>query len=855
MTIYNKLLVAVGSICCFSVPAMAAESISSGGPQSQLETEKQANGAVNPHYGTYRRKLDLDLPRGLGGNSPDISVVVDPGMVDGLIESGWGVSGFGSVSRRSETGGVPSEITSSSDLYQVDGQDLYEQNNSWETWFEPEYWDGSALFYDQETNLWERRRDGWVWHYGGLGASATVVIDQAEGNVLQNTAEWLLTSVVDPFGNVVEFEYQEPTVVIPVAAFSDYGSVSGEHLPTLIRYNGGDVLVAFSYTLRSSSDVRGPWVSYRSGRQVLNQYRLSGIDSYVGSNHYSSYEVVHPSLDEVRLERKDTLGLLPNRPVLTAQYQPQGTEWWDLDDGSVSGLDYTVEIPDPWGTTTLDADGNVASVWRDTSEESLSAQAANINGDAFPDLVIFSTVCSPAEDSPVLSRAACSRNAHVMLNVPRGDAAPFSTGDTYIPGFDGTSQIALDYSAQLAGLDTQLIDLDGDGTLEVADRHGVWRYTVTGFVYELGWYSALAATPWRFADVDGDGMLDALIHDSSGTPQWSKNLGHFQFGPIETLDLPAAPGAGCSFTTGHGMTYAAPATLNTQVLSDYTESQMRLSDVNGDGIADVTYSLFGCVDDSNVAYTSPREGFDIPVSGTETSEIYWGNGRGGFVRSGLTAGLPFMEPVPFDTGEHAYDPDLWTSQDTFAVVDLDRSLVPEIAQVGDYYGNRDVRVARFIDLAQGFNFQDLAGNPAGAVQEDAFGGPVYPRGYAADDSIGSYSGYDATTYVAHTQALGATEPYFRASVLADFDGNGFDDVIDFQPNFGDRGVHSLMEWKVLYSRNARTQPARQIVALSTEAGGVVDLTWGYSATLGDNPDLHYNRQVVASTKRLSLIHI
>lgn len=845
------MTVSMALLACgwFVHAAQASEDLSFGAPAGQLSTEAQADGSVNPHYGTFRQAVALDLPRGVGGHSPNLGVVVDPGLANGLIESGWGLTGLGAVARRSANGGTPLETSTTDDLYLIDGQELYLQSTTYMDWFEPEQWDGSALFYDQESNLWERRKDGWVWHYGGQSVFGTVLIDNTAGNVLENTAEWLLTSVVDPFGNVVEVEYQQTPVVTAVAQFSDYQAMSGEHLPALVRYNGGSSVVAFSYSLRSSSDIRSPWVDYSSGREVIHQYRLSGIDSYVGPNHYSSYEITHPTLDEVQLERRDTTGVLANRVVLSAEYRAQGSEYWELDDGSVSGVDYTIEIPDPWGTVIHTADGGVEIAGRDVSESWLSAEAVNLNGDGFPDLVLYSNGCSPAGDSPATS--TCGRpSAHVLVNVPKASSAPFEAGDVYIPGFSATDPVATDYSAKLnTGPAGQLVDLNGDGRPEVVTKYTVWEYRGSGFQSVLSWHDIFAVGVWptRYSDIDGDGLLDLVVEDAlSSTLVWHPNEGGFEFGAARVLSLPVATTGGCTSGTGHGVSATAPATLNVTSAWEYGTSQTKLSDVNGDGIADAVFALYGCVDTSNANY-------DAPVPGSEVSEIYWGDGRGGFVRSGLTAGLPFMEPTPFDTGTHAYDPNLWTFQDTFAMLDVDRSLVPEMAQVGEWHGHREVRLARFIDLAQGFNFEDLTGAPAGAIQSNAYGYEVYPRGYAADDPIGSWSGSpdlsDHSTFFRNTQALGSSSPYYRASVLADFDGDGFDDVIDFEPTFVDLGSGPKMKWRVLYSENKRTQPARQIKAIRGETGGQTELTWGYSATLGDNSELHYNRQVLSQTKR------
>lgn len=73
--------------------AQASEVHSTNGTaETRLATEPHYNTA-NLSRGAWTDRVDVQLPRGPGGFAPDIGLVADPGVRDGLLGAGWRLDG------------------------------------------------------------------------------------------------------------------------------------------------------------------------------------------------------------------------------------------------------------------------------------------------------------------------------------------------------------------------------------------------------------------------------------------------------------------------------------------------------------------------------------------------------------------------------------------------------------------------------------------------------------------------------------------------------------------------------------------------------------------------------------------
>ena len=127
------------------------------------------------------------------------------------------------IRRRAASGGVPGlDAALTASQFLIDGEPLVAVTTPGVAHYQPRSFDGSRFDYSSSTDTWTRKRAGWTWTYGDLAAKVTRrivdVVPFPSCAAPCNTESWYLRSVVDPFGNRVDFSYRTEAVPAQFAA-------------------------------------------------------------------------------------------------------------------------------------------------------------------------------------------------------------------------------------------------------------------------------------------------------------------------------------------------------------------------------------------------------------------------------------------------------------------------------------------------------------------------------------------------------------------------------------------------------------------------------------------------------------
>lgn len=806
---------------------------------------------VLPHagmqFGAWTDAVEVPLPPSPSGTAPQVQLVASHGVADGVMGTGYELVAGSTITRRSSEGGVPG--TTAESTYYLDGVELiriptllpFFPFDTQVEIYQPETFDGTQLELNLATNTWRMGRDGWTWTFGStpespqatktlwapFGRSAQKLIqgipvvhiffDDAAGtcligDALCNTAAWFLAEVEDPYGNRVVYDYEIDTLPSDLFDGYWYGSAR-KHLLSSIDYPGGRV--DFSYAPRPE-----PSLSFASGTPTFLVSRLTDIDVFSGSDaHYASYHVEYkdeagldcdgnptaadgyaqddlidrPSQSLVR--RILRLGTGPNRRgyadarvVRCVETHYEGYAWSQPED--LSDV-----ITQPVGSTVPGSTFTPITV--------------QLNGDGVDDLIVlgvrygFSGVSvnhSTYRGAP-MSADGFSSQGPILAEwenelETRLDSALFDDGRGFAfadVNHDGWSDLLVE-------------DLD-EGTRDVIIRR--WDPHTERFATED---IAVKPCDLRFSslnDIDADGFPDLVLRKHDGSPdcaseddaRWLRNLGKapwFDKGPSNQswrpLETPEA-----AIIEEIGGSVVVPDMDRNWSDEQYVAQQSRFIDANADGIVDLAYSLH--LDWDYVSLTSEECEDqdicgDIPAGGVY-SRIFFGDGYGGFVDSGLSAGGPVLS-------WRSYFGDNRLINSLLAGLDVSRSGRPELL-TPMWGGEPDGAVFR--GLRHGFGANPVTGAAADPSDIDL---RFYPPTFQVP----------ATGDSCHEQT--------SLPAFGDFDGDGFVDILSLNLN-NTPHPDCAGAWCVKLYRSTRQASQGRITASDGAWGGRTELEWGFSA--------------------------
>jgi RHS repeat-associated protein len=254
------------------------------------------NGAFRvDETGSAVYRVEIPLPRGSGGMTPELAVQVKTGSGDGLLGMGGNLIGLSSISRCGETLNVddrqgPVTFTGS-DVFCLDGQRLYETDSTaayreFRTYIDtyqrvrgygagPE---GVPAYFTVE------RADGSTWYYGSSDDANAVRNANAGSAVF--THSWLNNRIEDNIGNWVDYQYRkiEPSPEL----------TSAKHLDQVVldkvEYGGYErpahTRVRFQYRNRQPQNWQTGFIAGYQGvaNQLLERIELSSKGGENGLN-------------------------------------------------------------------------------------------------------------------------------------------------------------------------------------------------------------------------------------------------------------------------------------------------------------------------------------------------------------------------------------------------------------------------------------------------------------------------------------------------------------------------------------------------------------------------------------------
>lgn len=543
---------------------------------------------ADPHTGTGRMSVPIDLPKGRNGLGPTLTLAYSTGHGNGPFGLGWQLNVPGVFRKTAKrvpryAAGDVFVLSGSEDLVPVSGAtDPGTQR------YRPRVESAFARIerITAGTDHWQVRTvDGLVSRYG-TPRPADAGPDWRDPAVVADPDDptrilgWLLTSTEDSFGNVIAYEYTGDPVLpqryLSRIGYADYLDSAGTpHYLFQVR---------FRYESRPDRTV-----DRRGGFPVATAWRCAAIEVWTDPGTpqlVRSMELTYGSgangvslLTGVRVVGHDgdtTEALPPLEFGYTGwdparrRYLPLRAPGDQLPDVSLGHPD--VDLVDLFGDGLPDVvqlSETTARYWRNRADGRLDAprtlarvpagaslgrpgvQIADLDGDGRPDLLVSDE--TQAGYFPVGSDGGFAPGGYVRYDS--------------LPAFG------------LRDPDARLIDLDGDGVVDLLRTGETVEVLLnrrgSGWVPQPGRADGLAGLSFRdsrirLADMTGDGLTD-LVMVTNGQVRYWPNLGYGRFGaPVVMSGAPRFDDA-----------EYGPA--------GFDERRLLLGDVDGDGCADLVY--------------------------------------------------------------------------------------------------------------------------------------------------------------------------------------------------------------------------------------------------------------------------
>jgi RHS repeat-associated protein len=451
------------------------------------------------------------------------------------------------------------------------------------------------------SDFWRvRGRDGTTQIFGTpelAGRDPAACADPANP---ARVAVWNLSSIVDVFGNHIEFEYHR-----------DSGDDTGRDWDQLylerIRYvdheHNGDTryLASVSFTYEPRPDT---FSNHRCGFETRTRLRCRRIECRTHAHSDAlvrSYELTYLD-DRVATGELDPATASSNGASLLSLVRVVGHDGQSTETMPPLEFHYTPFDPAQRRFHELSSPGGALP----SSLAGPDVELVGLFGNGFPDLVemngtarfwrnqgngVFANARTMTEvpagihlrDPGVWIADMDGDGRADLLSLQMGGYFPLSFEGRWSPeGFVSYAQVP---SVELGAVDVRLMDVDGDGVVD-AIRTGT---EIELFLNdpEHGWVDVetrprrpLAEFPdvtftdprVRLADVTGDGLQDMVLVDQARIDYWPY-LGHGRWGRRVTME------DGPVFPTSPGDPFAAERVL--------------FGDLDGDGLDDVAYVELG----------------------------------------------------------------------------------------------------------------------------------------------------------------------------------------------------------------------------------------------------------------------
>jgi len=532
--------------------------------------------------------VSIDVPPGINGLQPGLAIAYSSRGGNGVLGSGWGLSGLSAISRCSKTLAQDDEkhgvdFTHADRLCMGGSRLLLVNGNNAD---DAAYWSASAEYRTEIESFSKVTRMGpgfKVETKGGRIAEYGNTIDSARNvKVISTNAEpvlsWAVNEISDLSGNSISYVYQEDIE-------------NGMQNIQSITYGKNNIMgttdiysIVFDYSQRIDKRY-----TYVAEAKVNNLLKLNKITISMGAEVINYYEFSYlPTANETEELRLDGISKCVSvgqcLPVMSFNWSESGANSFsqsilDLPEyGDLQGINGSLSINDDWGAQYNGAD-------------KFPRMMADINGDSLQDIIGFG-------------------NNGVWVSIANGnggfDAPVFTLNDFGYETPAGTVRGLSSSNWRTTDHPRMMSDVNGDGLQDIVGfgEDGVmvalatgtgsyfqaaelWiasygRYTnhgddvsqYGGYNYAGGW---AADSPRMMSDVNGDGMQDIIAFSyysvwvslSTGTQFEAPVLWAEQFGGDQLANIDGEP-----------LTYP-------MAKWDQSINPRMMTDVNGDGMQDI----------------------------------------------------------------------------------------------------------------------------------------------------------------------------------------------------------------------------------------------------------------------------
>lgn len=691
--VYGKI---VGSnlVHSYEVP-----SDSTGGASVDVVGSLKGDFIVTPS-GSASYSIPIEIPPGVAGIQPDLSLVYDNQAGNGLLGMGWALEGLSEITRCPSTKAQDMDIRGVyfdiHDKYCIDGMRLIAVSGEYGadgTEYTTEIDSGLKIFsYGSTSNntgpekFLALNKDGAISEYGYTEDS------RVEAQNKTAALKWAVNSVYDQYNNVYYVQYHED-------------NVNGIHVPLAIYYTDDGIPAnAVEYAaITFEYEARPDWfINHIFGSAIGTHWRIDRVKTWHmtggGSSVVKDYQLTYETSDVTGNSRIKTI----KECSVNESVCKRATElnWQN------SSLGVTSET---WG---------VSSSWG----EARYTFVGDFTGDGKTDI-------------------ASAYGSHTYMKISTGSS--FDSQNWVQNGTWGNR----DY--------TWSADFNGDGRADIASAHGSNIYmkisTGSGFRDEVWSIS----NPWgspAFVFVDdfnGDGRADiasghgnsVYMNISTGTgfssTNWSVNQSWgssaftwaADFNGDGLTDIASANGSlvYMRLSTGAGFTASTWAVASTWGSSAYT----RIGDFNGDGLADIASMDSGSVHMKLSSGNGFKSGAWSVPNAWGSADYTWVGDFNGDGKSDIVSAYYGNLHVHI-TGQNAFINDIWDVDNLWGsgghsrVVDLNGD------GISDFYSANGSSI--YVNLSSGI-FPDLVtsvtngfGVSTSIVYKNQTDNTVYTRG-------------------------------------------------------------------------------------------------------------------------------
>ncbi|HEY3357994.1 MAG TPA: toxin TcdB middle/N-terminal domain-containing protein [Polyangia bacterium] len=573
---------------------------------SPVRADGGAETTVNAFAGGLTSSIPIGVPA-FRGLEPKTSLFYNSGAGNGFVGVGWSLGGVSVIERQGPGGGTPNY--DGNDTYRLDGNLLLPCAQAAGS---PSCTTGGThatriesyarITFAGASNTWT------VWQRDGRSTTFGPVLQTTQG-----TFRWGISRTADAKGNAVTY------------GWTPFDGVNESYLET-ISYNG--TVITFFREARPDPytyAVGGAATCYDRcpGSDVVkcNPHACPGVGLVTVSARLRSIFVYQPGVSHLRAYRLSYGQGSTGRSLLTG-VQQYGNDVTHDGGGLITGgtalpamsMEYDSSVvgvtSGPYGFNGGSLNGGrvdwptggFASISRGSVTDQRDGGIAfgDFNGDGRTDIAWSLWECGDWYG------AGCQAHTEIWLG----------TGYGWTPGpaWPTAGYLSIDRSTTADQQDggVRLVDLNGDGKTDIvwslykcngwygsgcAAYNEIWLSTGTGFVRGPAWptggYVAMDRDGQgnvkdggvRFADLNGDGKMDIV---------WSM---------WECTDW---YGVGCQahneiwlytdtgFVAGPAWPTAGYISMDRDTTGDQRDGGVRLVDINGDGKADVVWSLYKC---------------------------------------------------------------------------------------------------------------------------------------------------------------------------------------------------------------------------------------------------------------------